>query len=71
MRNLIPHFFISTRPLGWKCSSCGQQFLLIDVPAQLPDLVPVTLRMEFLGHDCDRYRESLRPTLFPSLGEAD
>ncbi len=60
MRSLEPYFFISTHPVGWKCSQCGQIFRVplnvLGAPTSKPD---EDVRLRFEAHSCLAYRDEL------------
>lgn len=51
MRHLIPHYFVSTNPLGWKCSDCGHPFWL-PVAEPVTDEIPASITALFNAHKC-------------------
>jgi hypothetical protein len=51
VRHLVPHYFISTRPLGWRCSECGQPFSLIGL-SDISEDVPMSITVAFNAHTC-------------------
>jgi hypothetical protein len=60
MRTLVPYFFISTHPVGWKCSACGKIFRvplnILAEPTSKPD---EDIGMRFEAHSCLAYRDEL------------
>lgn len=53
VRSLIPYFFVSTQPLGWKCSECEKVFR-IKVALGAPPPYPMPeIRAEFRTHKCE------------------
>lgn len=65
MRQLVPHFFISTQPLGWRCSECEQPFSLnvpmIGDPVRGQDEIPLPVRVLFNSHRCKPRARSFQP----------
>jgi hypothetical protein len=62
MRQLLPHYYVSTRPIGWKCSDCGQVFGDRETqvgaePFQAPSAAVQTV---FAAHNCEAYRVKLK-----------
>jgi len=61
MRQLLPHYYVSTRPVGWKCSECEQVFgnrSELD-PQQQPE-APSSIQAEFTDHNCETYRANVK-----------
>jgi hypothetical protein len=69
MRSLVPYFFISTHPVGWKCSACGKIFRvplnIMGEPTARPD---DEVRDRFEGHSCLAYRDELQKRKDASAG---
>ena len=60
MRSLVPYFFISTHPVGWKCSVCGKIFRVpLNILAQPTTRPDDDVRDRFEGHSCLAYRDEL------------
>ena len=59
MRHLIPHYFVSTRPLGWRCSECEQPFSLIGL-SDISDEIPTSITTAFDTHTCRPLRPRQR-----------
>ena len=61
MRSLVPYFFISTHPVGWKCSVCGKIFRvplnILGKPTNKPD---EDVHSRFEAHSCLAYRDELQ-----------
>ena len=61
MRSLVPYFFISTHPVGWKCSLCGKVFRVplnvLSRPTSKPD---DDIHAKFEAHSCLAYRDELK-----------
>jgi hypothetical protein len=52
MRTLIANYFVSTYPLGWKCSDCGKLFrVAVGVKTQ-PATPSSEISVEFGKHIC-------------------
>jgi hypothetical protein len=70
MRRLIPEYFASTLPVGWRCSECDQPFSLA-VPERLTatEEIPLAVVVLFNFHKC-RIRRS-KPPLDRSGAAAD
>jgi hypothetical protein len=70
MRSLVPYFFISTHPVGWKCSACGQIFRVplnvLDKPTSKPD---DDVQVRFAAHSCLAYRDKLQLKQKAASGE--
>lgn len=60
MRHLVPHYFVSTRPLGWRCSECGQPFSLIGL-SDISEDVPMSITVAFNTHACRIGKQPQRP----------
>ncbi len=62
MRALVPQYYISIRPVGWKCSECGQVFLnRVEHSKENQPLLPSTqVEEKFAIHDCDIHRAEVR-----------
>jgi hypothetical protein len=62
MRQLLPHYYVSTRPLGWKCSECGQVFGNRAEQDQEQQLASPSgaIQTEFDGHNCENYRAKIK-----------
>jgi hypothetical protein len=52
MRHLLPHYFVSTHPLGWKCSECDQPFSLIVPETATTADIPESVIALFNSHKC-------------------
>lgn len=51
LRHLVPHYFVSTQPLGWRCSECSQPFPVRGMHAYT-DSVPASVMALFEAHRC-------------------
>jgi len=61
MRQLVPHYFVSTQPLGWRCGECGQPFSL-GVPAiSISDEIPLAIKLLFDSHQCRKRSPENQP----------
>jgi hypothetical protein len=52
MRQLVPHYFVSTQPLGWRCSECGQPFALNVPVISTSEDIPLPIKVLFNSHKC-------------------
>ena len=72
MRTLVPYFFISTHPVGWKCSLCGQIFRVplnvLGAPSSKPD---DDVRSRFEAHSCMAYRVELEKRQQSATGSGE
>jgi rubredoxin len=60
MRSLVPYFFISTHPVGWQCSQCGQIFRVPLNVMGAPSIKPhEDVKSRFEAHSCMAYRVEL------------
>jgi hypothetical protein len=60
MRSLVPYFFISTHPVGWKCSLCGKIFRVpLNVLATPTTKSDDEIQARFDVHSCLAYRDEL------------
>ena len=62
MRQLLPHYYVSTRPLGWKCSDCGQVFgnRIEQDRKQQASVPPSAVQADFAHHNCEAYRAQVK-----------
>jgi hypothetical protein len=52
VRALVPYYFVSTQPVGWKCSECGRVFRIrVSVTKTPQDPMP-DIQAEFKSHKC-------------------
>jgi hypothetical protein len=53
MRHLVPQHFVSTFPVGWRCSECDQPFSLAvpESPTQKEE-IPLSVVVLFNFHKC-------------------
>jgi hypothetical protein len=61
MRSLTPYFFVSTHPVGWKCSTCGQIFRIpLNVLGAPTSKLDEDVRSRFEAHSCLAYRDEFQ-----------
>jgi hypothetical protein len=64
MRNLVPHYFVSTKPFGWKCSDCGMVFRADQPMTPLLEAAPSDAVLGiFDAHSCEEYRQQSEQVL--------
>lgn len=72
MRVLVPYFFISTHPVGWKCSVCRQVFRVplnvLDKPTSKPDN---DIHKLFEAHSCLAYRDKIAQRAAKAQADAE
>jgi hypothetical protein len=56
-RRLIQHYFVSTQPVGWKCSDCGRVFVGKVANARNVE-PPEPVTDAFNIHSCEEHRKS-------------
>jgi len=54
-----PYFVISTHPVGWRCSQCGEILKLPIMDRASAESDP-EMQAAFRAHDCNQYREQVR-----------
>ena len=60
MRLLVPYYFISTHPVGWRCSDCGKIFRVPINVLQQPTSKPADdVQARFEAHSCLQYLDEL------------
>jgi hypothetical protein len=62
MRQLVPHYYVSTRPLGWKCSDCGQVFgNRVPQDGEEQSAAPTAaIHADFADHNCESHRAQVK-----------
>jgi hypothetical protein len=53
VRTLVPYYFVSTQPVGWKCSECGKLFQIKIALKTMPQDPMPEIKADFKAHKCE------------------